>query len=176
MGSNMGPEEVLEVSLEAGVVTGEVVERNVHSRGRVTVVDHVRRINANGRRETAIRVEERLEGVIAADFVRDGVSESDVLETAGRDLVIIVSITPRAEAIVAGIAEDGGVLRIRSVYLRVRDWDAQISSTSRPHLWSSPNKGECRCSHIWFPSCLAWSGHSACARGRRNRFDGSVTS
>jgi len=176
MESNVGPEEVLEVTLEAGVVTGEVVERNIHSGGRVTVVDHVRRINPRGSGEAGSRVEERLKSIITTDFVGGRVSECDILETSGRDLVIIISVAPRAETIGGGIVKDGSVFGVRGIYLRVRGWDAKISSASWPHLWSSPNRGECRCNRTWFPSCLAWSGHNACARGRRNQFDGSVTS
>ena len=175
MGSRVRTEDVLEVRLEAGVVSGVIVKGDIHGIGGVRVVDRQCGINTDRCAEAVGWREERLKGKVTADMMRDGVGDRNVLETASRDLVVIVCVTPRAETVSSGIVKDRGVFRIRGIYFWVRTSVQRITAL-RHYLRSSPNRGEHRCSRICLPFCPAWSGHRACARGRRNPFDEPVTS
>jgi hypothetical protein len=96
MGSGVRSGEVLEVPLEVVVVPIERGKRVIDILLRERDVDRRGEIHGWCTGESS-RVKEV--GEIAADVVRDGVGEQDVLETTGVDLVIVRRITPRAKTL-----------------------------------------------------------------------------
>lgn len=94
----MRPIDVLKIRLEVGIIPRERANLESCVLWRERGVDHQQGVNGRvaGRWSEATDVaEERLKGIIAADVVRDRVGDRHILETAGRDLEIIVRVTPR---------------------------------------------------------------------------------
>jgi len=96
MRSRMRPIDVLKIRLKAGVVPRERVDREIHVLFRERGVDHQLGVWDWCARRRGEVGEEGLQSIITADAVRDGIGELDILETAGRDLVIVRWVTPRS--------------------------------------------------------------------------------
>ena len=56
-----------------------------------------------------------MKSIIPANAVGDRVGKHDVLETTGRDLEVIIWITPRSKAVVVRIRKESGMVRVRRV-------------------------------------------------------------
>ena len=50
----------------------------------------------------------------------DGISKGDVLEAAGRNLVVIVGVTPRPETILSGVGKDRRVIKVGGICFHIR--------------------------------------------------------
>lgn len=61
-----------------------------------------------------------MEGIIATDAVRNGIGDIDILEATGTNLVVIVRVTPRAEAIIVGVGKDRRMVKVRGIWFTVR--------------------------------------------------------
>ena len=97
MRSRMRSIDVLKIRLEVGVVPRERVDREIHVLFRERGVDHQLGISGGlARRRGEVAGEEGLQGIITADVVRNGIGDLHILETTGRDLVIVRRVTPRS--------------------------------------------------------------------------------
>jgi hypothetical protein len=120
MRSRMRAVDVLEIGLEVGIVPGERVDREIYVLFRERGVDHQIDVYGLPGNEGEHSSEEGLKDIISADAVRDGVSDSHILETAGSDLEIVFRVTPRPQTVFGGIGKDRCVFKVRSIYIRVR--------------------------------------------------------
>ena len=127
MWSRMRPRDVLMVYLEAGEIPCESVDREIHVGLCERAVDPSLAVHP-GLWDKAGPRYEGSKGIITANVVWDGVGDSDILETAGGDLVIVICVTPRPEALCGGIGKDRCVLKVRGIYSHVRT-DIQKSLT-----------------------------------------------
>lgn len=97
MRSRMRPIDVLKVRLEVGVVPSERVDCEIHVFFCHRGVDHQLGVSSGlARRRGEVGGEERLQSIVTADVVRNGIGDHHILETAGRDLVIVRRVTPRS--------------------------------------------------------------------------------
>ena len=168
MGSRMRSREVLKIRLEVGVIARKGVHSIIHIRLCESRVDHFLRVHTW---RAGHYIKEGLKREIAADVVRNGIGNFDILETTGEDLVIIVGVTPRPKALNSGVGEYRRVVEVRGIWFWVRPAFGALGL--RRYLVSSPNKVERRCIRI-ASFCLQKSARRACAREGRNRFGGSV--
>ena len=127
MWSRMGPRDAPMVYLEALKVPCESVDHEIHVRLCERAVDPSLTVHP-GRWDKAGDRRKGSKGIITADVVWDGVGDGDIFETAGGDLVIVICVTPRPEALCGGIGKDRCVLKVRGIYSHVRT-DIQKSLT-----------------------------------------------
>ena len=112
----MGAEDVLEIGLEVDIVSREGVDREIDVRLTERGVEHRR--GSDGLGES--RQRNRLSGIVATDVMWDGISEGDVLEAAGGNLVVVIGVTPRPETILGGVGKDRRVIKVGGIYFHIR--------------------------------------------------------
>ena len=115
----MRPGGTLKICLEVNKVPRKRVHVVIHIRSRQRRVYQQQRVGryaGDGDYYETVG----LKSEVAADVVRDGVGESDIFETASRDLEIILWVTPRPETINSGVGPDRRVVIVRGIYFRVR--------------------------------------------------------
>jgi len=56
-----------------------------------------------------------LKGIIAANVVRNGVGDLDILEATGGDLKVVVGFTPIPDAVNGGVGKDRRVVKVGGI-------------------------------------------------------------
>ena len=120
MRSRMRSKDTLCIRLKVEEIPPKRIHDEIHVCFRERRVEHQRGIQSYAGRDAVQSCKEGLEGVIPADVVRNGVGKPDVFETTGRDLEVIVRVTPESKTIVRRIGKDRCVIKVRGVYFRVR--------------------------------------------------------
>ena len=117
MPSRVRPGDTLKICLEVNKVPRKRVHVVIHIRSRQRCIDQQQRVcrYAGDYYETV-----GLKSEVAADVMRDGVGESDIFETASRDLKIILWVTPRPETVNSGVGPHRRVVIVRGIYFRVK--------------------------------------------------------
>ena len=119
MWSRVRPKDAFKIRLEVDIVSRKRVQVVIHARLREGRVDHHLGVYGRcaGDNQSS---EEGLEGIIAADVVRNQVGDSDVLETTSGDLEVVLWVTQRAKTFNGGVGKDRRMLKVRGIYVCVR--------------------------------------------------------
>ena len=116
MRPGMGAVDVLEICLEVDVISRKRVDGIIDVLFAEGGVE--KRRGSYGLGESRDR--NGLEGIVATDVMWDRIGDGDVLETAGRNLVVVFRVTPRPKALLGGVGKDGRVVKVRGIYFHVR--------------------------------------------------------
>ena len=125
--SRMRVGDALKMNLEVDVISRKRVHVGIHNRLRECGVDHQQGVYGRAGEEQ-VSCGEGLKGKIATDVMGDRVGDFDVLEATGKDLVVVLRVTPRAETVVSGVGPDRCVIKVRGIYSPIRT-DTQHSRT-----------------------------------------------
>jgi len=149
MRSRMGSTDTLQISLEADIVTRERVYGEIHILRRESCVDHKQWVHRWRTGGDGHSLKEGLKGIITANVVWDGISDLHVLETASRDLEVVLGVTPVPEAIIGGVGKDSRVVKGRSILcpvpIRMNSYVSALLSHSvleRLNVYSMPGEEE----------------------------------
>ena len=134
MRSRMRVRRLLKMGLEPDIVSRKRVHGGIHDLSRERRVDQQHGVLI--RYAWKLSCEERLKGVIAADVVRDGVGNFEVLKSTGGDLEVVLWVTPRAETVVSGVGPDRCVVKVRGIYFCIRTGTQQSLPKALPCVQS----------------------------------------
>ena len=114
MWSGMGSTDVLKECLEAGIISCKRVQSVIHFRLRERRIDVQIRVHGSSAGETSY-AKEGLEGDVTANVMRNGVSDFDVLEATGEDLVVVRRVTPGPNTVKGRVGKDRRVVEVRGI-------------------------------------------------------------